>query len=156
MIDHLLGYIDDEVLSKALRFCAYSERCQQDVRQKLYELKVSRTDSENIIAYLIRENFVNEERFAILFAGGKFRIKKWGRIKIKYALKQKNISSYCITKALNEISKSDYRKTLQQLIDAQNRKVKESNPLRKNHLISQALMAKGYEPELIWELLKDN
>ena len=154
MIDPLLGFIDDELLRKAMRYCAYSERCQQDVRQKMFELKSSLQNTETIIAYLIRENFINEERYAIAFAGGKFRISKWGKIKIRLALEQKNISAYCISKALKQIDNNDYKQTIKKLAAAQSRKIKPSNPLREKHLVSKALISKGFEPDLVWEVLK--
>src|SRR5687767_2477337 len=87
-------------LAKAQKYCAYQERCQQEVRSKLYGWGLWKEAVEGIIAELINENFINEERFAIAFAGGKFRIKKWGKTKIKLELKKRDISDYCIKQAL--------------------------------------------------------
>src|SRR5210317_1954505 len=89
-------------------FCAYQERTQQEVRDRLYALGLHRDEVENVLTELITEDFVNEERYAKAFAGGRFRMKQWGRRKIEYALKQKNISSYCIEKGLEEIPDHDY------------------------------------------------
>jgi regulatory protein len=97
---------------------------------------------------------MNEERFAISFAGGKFRIKNWGRIKIKLALKQKKVSEYCIRKALSGINDKDYQKTLEKIISAYAKKVNEKNPLKKNYKIAQHVIGKGFEPELVWEVLR--
>src|SRR5437016_5381296 len=102
-----------EALKKAYKFCAYQERSQQEVRDKLYELGLHKKDVEPIISQLVIEGFINEERFAIAYAGGKFRIKQWGRIKIRLALQQKSVSEYCINKALKEINNRDYQKTLE-------------------------------------------
>ena len=109
-------YSPQEALKKAYKFCAYQERNQQEIRDKLYEWGLHKQDVEQIISQLISEGFINEERFAIAYAGGKFRIKHWGKIKIKLALKQKNISEYCINKALREINNRDYQKTLEKTI----------------------------------------
>lgn len=154
MIDPDFGYIDDAVYRKAAAFCAYQERSQQEVRNKLYTLKIQSTDIESIIAKLVQDNFINEERFAIAYAGGKFRIKQWGKIKIKMMLEQKQVSSFCISKALNEISKADYLQTLEQLIAAAETKIDEKNPQVKKQLISQKLIARGFEPGLVWDVLR--
>ena len=96
---------------------------------------------------------MNEERFAIAYAGGKFRIKQWGRIKIKLGLKQKKVSEYCIRKALNQIDEKDYLKTLQKNISSYSKKTVEKNPLKKNYKIAQHIIGKGFEPELVWQNL---
>ncbi len=142
------------ILKKARNFCAYQERSQQEVRDKLYAWGLHRQQVEQAIATLITENFINEERFAIAFAGGKFRIKQWGRVKIKLALQQKKISPYCIKKALAEISNQDYQRTIRKLIGMQEKKITEKNPLKKNYRMAQYLISRGFEPELVWEELQ--
>ncbi|MBK5272343.1 MAG: RecX family transcriptional regulator, partial [Bacteroidia bacterium] len=92
----------EQAFQKLKHYCGYQERCHLEVRQKLYDLGVHKKDHDEIISTLITENYLNEERFATLFARGRFRIKKWGRMKIKYELKQKQISDYCIKKALKQ------------------------------------------------------
>ena len=139
---------------KAQNFCAYQERCQQEMRDKLYEWGLYSNDVENIIANLISDNFLNEERFAKAFAGGKFRIKKWGRVQIKIELKRKKISDYCIKKGMQEIDDADYLKTLKDILA---KKLKE-NPKGKqqvrNYKAAQYAMSRGFESDLIWEILK--
>jgi len=115
---------------KAQLSCAYQERCQQEMRDKLYEWGLHSNDVENIIANLISDNYLNEERFAKAFAGGKFRIKKWGRVKIKIELKKRKISDYCIKKGMQEIDEADYIKTLKNILA---KKLKE-NPKGKSKL----------------------
>lgn len=153
MIDPEFGYIDDAVYRKVASYCAYQERSQQEVRNKLYTLKVTSDDIESIIAKLVHDNFINEERFAIAYAGGKFRIKQWGKVKIKMMLQQKQVSSFCITKALNEINKNDYLEMLHHLITVAQSKIEETNPQVKKQLISQKLIARGFEAELVWDAL---
>ena len=104
-------------LEKAKHYCAYQERCHSEVRDKLYSFNLHRKEVEQLLTQLIEENYLNEERFAIAYAGGKFRIKNWGKEKIKYALKQKQISDYCIKKALNSINDSDYKKSFLSVAD---------------------------------------
>ena len=147
---------DQRIISKAQKYCAYQERSQQELRDKLYEWGLHKKEVEQTIAQMIEEGFMNEERFAIAFAGGKFRIKNWGRIKIKLALKQKKVSDYCIRKALNQIEDRDYQKALEKIIASYSKKISEKNPLKKNYKIAQYVIGKGYEPELVWEMLRSD
>src|SRR5580704_16170204 len=89
----------EQALQKLRHYCGYQERCHQEVKEKLYAFGLRKADVENAVATLIEEDRLNEERFAIQFAGGRFRLKNWGRIKIRYELKQKQVSDYCIKKA---------------------------------------------------------
>src|SRR4051812_72479 len=118
-------YTRQEALIRTSSFCAYQERTQQEVRDKLYGYGLHKDMAEELISKLISENFINEERFAKTYAGGKFRIKKWGRIKIKEALKAKGISEYCIKKGLLEIDPTEYTSALLSLIEKKSEKEKE-------------------------------
>lgn len=136
-------------------WCAYQERAQQETRNKLYEYGLHEADVEQIISELIGENFLNEERFAIAFAGGKFRIKKWGKIKIKLELRQRKVSDYCINKALKQIPDKDYFSTLETIILQKSKLVKESNKIKKHYKLLQFASSRGYEKDLIVEVLKE-
>jgi len=105
----------DQAFQKLKHYCSYQERSHDEVKQKLYGFGLHRQEVEESISKLIEENYLNEERFAIAFAGGRFRSKQWGKVKIEYELKQKKVSPYCIRKALNEIDEEAYLKTLRQL-----------------------------------------
>lgn len=144
-----------DILLKASSFCAYQERTQQEVRNKLYEQDVDKDLIEEVIVKLIEENFLNEERFAKAYAGGKFRIKRWGRNKIVQELKQKGLSAYCIKKGMEEIDAKDYEDTLQFLIDKKEKEVKEKNVFKRKDKISKYLIRKGYEPELVWDKINE-
>lgn len=140
--------------TKICKFCAYQERSQQEVRDKLYSWGLWPDAVENIITNLIDENFLNEERFAISYARGKFRIKEWGKQKIKYALKHKGVSEPCIRKALSEIKDSDYLKTLNKVVSERSKKEKEKNPIKRNYKIVSHLISRGFEADLVWDVLK--
>src|ERR687886_2511625 len=90
----------EQALQKLKQYCAYQERSHYEVVQKLWDLGVRKAEHDEIVSALIEEDYLNEERFAIQYAGGKFRMLQWGRVKIKQALKQKGVSEYCIKKAL--------------------------------------------------------
>jgi regulatory protein len=135
-------------------WCAYRERSQYEARQKLYEFGLYSTDVENIISNLIEENFLNEERYAMAFARGKFRIKKWGRIKIKIELKAQKVSDYCINKALKEIDPDEYFVTLERLIEKKFLQTKEPNAIKKYYKVLQYAISRGYEKDMIGDILK--
>jgi regulatory protein len=141
-------------LEKMKNWCAYQERCQQEARNKLYDFGLWPEAVENIISDLITENFLNEERFAKAYAGGKFRIKKWGRLKIKAALKQKKLTEYCIKKGLKEIDENDYYKALEKILENKARKIGEKNLIRRNYKLLQYAYGRGYEQDLVMEILK--
>ena len=146
----------EKARSKALKFCAYQERSQQEMRDKIYSWGLHQREVESIISYLIEEGFLKEERFAIAYAGGKFRIKKWGKVKIKLALKEKKISEPLIKKALGEISDSDYRKMLQKVISAKEKLVTEKDPYKRKYKIASYAISRGFEPQLVWEMIGED
>ena len=143
-----------QALLKAASYCAYQERCHDEVTEKLSEWGVYGDDAGNILLKLIEQNYLNEERFAKAFAGGKFRVKKWGRIKINQELKFRKISDYCIRMAMKEIDEDVYLSTLKELALEKFDSIKEKNPLVKRNRAAAFLMGKGYEPELIWDCLR--
>lgn len=141
---------------KLKQYCAYQERCHSEVQQKLFEYGVYKGDAAYIISQLIEENYLNEERFAILFAGGKFRIKNWGKVKISYELQQKGISKYCIQKALKNIDESAYKKTFFRLVEQKMKTIKsEKNIFIRKKKIRDYLLMKGYETTLVNEAVND-
>ena len=144
----------EQALIRAQATCAYQERCQQEMRDKLYEWGLYSKDVENIIADLITDNFLNEERFAVAYAGGKFRIKKWGRVKIKIELKKRKISDYCIKKAMQELNDKDYTRTIKELIAKKLKEIKGGTLQSRNYKIAKYLASRGFEQDLIWDVMK--
>jgi regulatory protein len=134
-------------------FCAYQERCHKEVVDKLYKLKMIAEAQEQIIGHLITEGFLNESRFAQSFARGKFRIKKWGKIRITQELKRKDISAYNIKLGLKEIDDEIYVLTLQDLIQKKQNSIKETDAFKKKKKIVDYLLRQGYEATLIFETL---
>jgi regulatory protein len=154
MPSHTKVYTKEQAVQKLKHYCSYQERCHSEVISKLYDLGVSKKEHDEVLSTLIQENYLNEERFAIQFAGGKFRMKQWGKVKIKYELKTKQVSDYCIKKALATITYSDYLQTAQKLFDAKQKTLKtEKNIFIKKRKIKDYLQQKGYELALINEML---
>jgi regulatory protein len=144
----------NQALPKLKQYCGYQERCHSEVREKLASYGVYGQDADAIAATLVAENYLNEERFALQFAGGRFRLKQWGRNKIQYELRQKQVSAYCIKKALASIDQDAYQATLEQLYEQKWASLRsEKNIFTKKKKTQAFLMQKGYETGLINELL---
>jgi regulatory protein len=143
------SFTPQQAFAKAKHYCAYQERSHAEVKEKLYSFKLTKVDVETILSQLIEENYLNEERFARLFAGGRFRLKKWGRIKIAYELKQKRVSSYNIKIALEEIDETQYRETLFKLAIQKWKTLKSDQCIVRQAKTQKYLMQKGFEPNLI-------
>ena len=143
-----MSFIQPEILAKAQHYCAYQERCHQEVKNKLYELGCNTDTVNEVMVRLIETNFLNEERFAKAFAGGKFRTKKWGRLKIKRELTARKISDYCIKAAMKEIDDKDYWECLVQLIE---KKLPVKSYWKEQQKITTWLMGRGFELDLIKE-----
>ncbi len=139
--------------AKAESYCAYQERSQHEVRSKLYDWGLHEKDVEEMISELIEENFLNEERFALAYTLGKFRIKAWGKNKIRQGLKLKRVPEKMILKALKAIDPDDYLQKLESLLEKKNSTIKESDPYRREFLLSRYAMSKGYEQDLIADVL---
>jgi len=139
---------------KAGNFCAYQDRTQQEVRDKLYDLGLYRDEVEEVLTELIMEDFVNEERFARSFARGKFNLKKWGRVKITHELKRRKISSYCIKQALLEIPQEDYEDLLKKLIEKK-KSTYSGNEYEIKNKLARFLINKGFEANLVWQKLSE-
>ncbi|MDD5570328.1 MAG: regulatory protein RecX [Bacteroidales bacterium] len=143
-------------IEKAKKYCAYQERAHSEVRKKLHEWGINEENVEGIISKLITERFINEERFAIAFARGKFRIKKWGKNKIKAELKKRKITEYCLNKALSEIDRKEYIKTLKEIILKKEKEIKEKSEIKRKRKLSQYAISRGFESELVWEVINEN
>lgn len=149
-------FTPQQALPKAKHYCAYQERCHSEVRDKLYGFGLNTKEVDEIVSKLIEENYLNEERFAIQFAGGHFRSKKWGRVKIAHALKQKQVSAYSIKKALKQIDEDDYLNTLQKIFSEKLSTLRsEKNIFIKKRKLQDYLMQRGYETDLIRTLLQE-
>lgn len=144
----------EQAWQKIKHFCAYQERCHFETKEKLFGFGLSKTDVETLISRLIEEDYLNEARFAAQFAGGHFRIKKWGRVKIVYALKQKRVSLVNIKSALKEIDEENYKAILMKLAEAKWKLLKHEQYLNRQAKTSQYLMNKGYEPTLVQETIQ--
>lgn len=139
----------EQALQKLKHYCAYQERCHSEVKEKLYQLGVWKKNHDEIITTLVEENYLNEERFAIAWAGGKWRVKHWGRVKIIYELKQKQVSEYCIKKALKQIDEDEYLETLNKLAADKYAGLKSEQYLVRKKKTMDYLVSRGFEPVLV-------
>lgn len=146
----------EEALDKLQRYCAYQDRCHKEVRQKLYDLGIYGDTANEVMADLITENFLNEERFARSFARGKFRMKKWGRKRIVQELKMRAISAYCIKKAMEELEEFNYDETLLKLLEKKHVLIREKDAFKKRGKLAMYAIGKGYESALVWKMVKEH
>lgn len=144
----------DKALEKLQRYCAYQDRCHKEVRQKLYDIGIYGDWQDEIIVELITEKFLDEQRFTNSFVRGKFRMKRWGKNRLKRELKFRNISAYCIKKALaEEIDETDYLNALEEVLEKKNKLVKENNIYQRKKKLAQHAIYKGFESSLVWEFI---
>jgi len=141
----------EQVYQKLKHYCAYQDRCHAEVKTKAYSLGIKKGDVEELTSRLIEEGCLNEERYARSFAGGKFRMKQWGKVKIKAELKQRRVSEYCIAAALGEIDHNKYKETLHKLAVKRWDTIKGpgTNLFVKMAKTRDYLLLKGYEANLV-------
>ncbi len=148
-------YISKEAgLAKLQKYCAYQDRCHQEVRTKLINLGIYGNVLEEIIAELIADNFLNEERFSRSYARGKFRMRRWGRNRIINELKFRKISDYCIRKAMTEIEEEEYLQALFEIIQKKKKHLNEDDSFKANNKIAKYAISRGFESELVWNIVK--
>ncbi|MCF0064216.1 RecX family transcriptional regulator [Dyadobacter chenwenxiniae] len=149
--------MDRLILQKAASYCAYQERTQDEVRQRLKKWNVWGDEADELIAELISMNYLSEERFAKTYAGGKFRIKNWGRMKIRQELNRRGLSQYSIEKGMGEIEDKAYVEGLKALLEKKrNLLVKtENDPFKLKQKLVRFALGKGYESELIWKTVEE-
>ena len=143
---------NDAILKKVLRYCAYQDRCTQEVRTKLATFDMPNPEKEKIVKLLIEEGYLDDERYASTFVRSKIHLKKWGVNKIKMALKIKGISDEIISNALSEIDPEIYREELIKVLKA--KKINELDPYKRKAKLAQYAMQKGYEPSLVWDVIR--
>lgn len=142
-----------EALEKLRKYCAYQERSHADVSQKMWDLEIPSEWKDDIVLGLMKENFLNEERFARTYARGKFKIKKWGKVKITHGLKKHEVSKKCIQLALTEIDQDDYLRVLKDTIELKLSQLKEKNHWKRRSAICRFAAQRGFESSLINEQL---
>lgn len=144
-----------EAIQKIEHYCAYQERCHEEVEQKLRSMKMDSDEIDQIIAHLINDKFLNEERFACSFARGKHRIKHWGKIRITNELKFRGINQTLINIALKEISTEEYYSNFDALANRHWESIRESNLLKKRKKFCDFMLRKGFESNLVYEKVRE-
>jgi regulatory protein len=141
-------------LEKLRSYCAYQERSQQEVRDKLYALGMNKDEVEQGVTVLISEGFVNEGRFAELYARGKHRTKRWGRIKIRMGLKKHGVSDVCIRRALDLLDHNEYMATLEKLLEVKRKSLGGKNDFKSKQALLRAGISHGFEPDLVRDCMR--
>ena len=144
-----------QATQKLEHYCAYQDRCHEEVVQKLRTMKMDADEIDSIVVQLITDNFLNEERFASSYARGKHRIKHWGKIRIINELKFKKINQTLINIALKEITDEEYSATFHTLAERNWESIRESNTLKKKKKFCDYLLRKGFESNLVYDKVKE-
>ena len=145
----------EEIKRKLERYCVYQDRCHKEIETKLNEFVLIDEAKNQIILHLLEHNFLNEERFSKSFARGKFKIKKWGKQRIVRELKFRDISDYNIKTALKEIEEEEYFSTIFEIADKRNAHINEPDFYKRKKKLTDFLIRKGYEFDLIFETVKN-
>lgn len=148
-------YTLDQAKVKIHSYCAYQERSHQEVRRKLDSMGIYGASAEELIAELITAGYLNEERFARAFAGGKFRIKGWGRVRIQRELESHGVTRNCIRAGMLEIEEEDYQRALEKLLRKKAATLTVENPLIRRDKLARYAIAKGYESDRVWRTLME-
>lgn len=147
-------YTLSEARLKAEEYCAYRERCHKEVKDKLYSWGLPSDHVDAIMYELIQNNFLNEERYVEAFVSGKFKIKNWGKIKIRQSLQQKQINSKLIDQKLGEIDEADYQRTIKKVAAKKQKLTKGRNDWEKKQKLKKYLYSRGFEPHFIDDILQ--
>lgn len=149
------AYTLEEATHKMERYCTYQERCHSEITGKLRDMRMNPEVIARIIAHLINNNYLNEERFARSFAKGKFHQKKWGKKRIVHELKRRQISSYNIKAALQELEEHPYASVLHELALKRLGQIKDTHPLKRKRKLADYLLYRGWEPELVYQKVRE-
>lgn len=149
-------YSLQEAKLKIEAYCAYQDRCHSEVKSKLFSFGLNQEEVDTLMVDLIGNRFLDEERFAKSFVSGKFRIKNWGRIKIRQALKQKQVSDYCINKGFNEIDLDEYVLVIQKLVIRKSNELeaKEKDVFKRKMKIARFMASRGFESDLVFDAIE--
>jgi len=148
--------LNKDLLIPIYRYCAYQDRCTQEVVRKLRELKATEEEIPDMLAHLEAERFLDDTRYAHSFARGKFRVKKWGKLKIRQHLQQKGISARLIQEAFaGEIDSGEYYETAFNLMQRKLADLEGETPLNQQQKVYRYLGQKGYEWDIIQQVWKD-
>ena len=144
-----------EALQYAMNLCSAQERCRSEISEKLASRKVTSDDIDKILAVLIAENFIDESRYARTFAGDKFRLNKWGKVKIRYMLQHKNIPGEIIESALLDIGDENYSTSLREELSKKRKTIKGSNAFEIRGKLFRFAQQRGFETGLIYKILDE-
>jgi regulatory protein len=145
----------EQALQKLRFYCRYQQRCQSELKEKLFELGINKKDHDELMSELVKENCVSDERFAIAFASGRFKMKQWGRKKIQKGLNEKRVSHEIAQKALEQINKKEYMTMLNKLAKERYTSLKHEQYLVRKKKTMDYLIQKGYEVDLIKDAINN-
>ena len=144
-----------DLINKMAKYCAYQDRCINDLNKQYDKYKLAETLRKKITQRMISEGFINEERYVRSYVYGKLRNNYWGKLKITYALKQKEINNNLIQKVIDEVKESEYTFLISDLIQKKATSVRETDPYIRKNKIARFLIQKGFESDLVWRSINN-
>lgn len=149
----------EEALSRAMHICSRQEKCLSDIRKKLHDWKLNEKYIPEVLNTLVEDKFIDEQRFAGFAVKDKFRLNQWGKIKIGYHLRQKQLAEQIIQEALASIDDREYEEMLRDLLARKKRSLKESDPYKLKAKLLRFAASRGFEQSMVYDhidqLLKD-
>ena len=142
-----------EAQSKAAMLCGQQERCNSYIIEKLKQWNVSEDEVNKILSFLTKEKFLDETRYAAFYVKDKFRLNQWGKIKIRYSLRQKRIPEEAIEAAIEQITDDEYLQTCNKLLSGKLRSIKDTNPFSRKARLLRFAAQRGFESEIIHQVL---
>lgn len=149
------GEFQQDILDKLYAFCAYQERCKQDIEKKLAKLQIDNHYHDLYIKHLEDEKFLNEERYVQFYVRGKLKGNKWGKKKIRFMLTQKNIPNSLIEQAFSSLDDANYQEIALALAEKKNRSIKEENEWKRKQKLYAYLAQKGFEHYVISQAIEE-
>lgn len=140
---------EERALKKAADMCVRREYCAFDIRQKLFRMGLSKVQSERIIRQLKEEQFIDENRYAEFYVKDKFRLNGWGKIKIRYMLRAKQVADSIIDRFLSQIPDSEYAEKCRELAERKAVGLKGDKPHENKQKLLRFMSSRGFETDLI-------
>ena len=144
-----------QALTKVMAMCSQSERCRFDIVTKLTQWELSEEEIAEAVDYLVKEHFLDEERFVRFFVNDKLRFNKWGKVKLRFMLRQKQIPEIIVREALDQIDDDLYIKTLQSLLKSKVKSVKGISEYERKGKLALFAQGHGFEAELAFRIANE-
>lgn len=144
---------EQEAYLQLAALCAQAEHCQQEMRDKMRRWELDEMVQNRIIARLVKERYIDDERYARAFVKDKIRYNKWGRRKVQQALWQKRIDSEIQQRVLDEIDEKEYLDVLRPLLKQKRKSIRAASDYELNQKLVRFALGRGFGFDIIRQCL---